>query len=109
MRPWSSASQTWLSTFRQSAVHVCMWTLPALRSLPQGQEDILNMQSMTEAVGSSMRILVASVRSPADLMALAAQVPGPCFDSQPCLAQGLIHRSMGLYVRINDMPRARPS
>ena len=32
------------------------------------------MQSMTEAVGSSMRILVASVRSPRDLMSLASQV-----------------------------------
>jgi len=36
------------------------------------------MQSMTEAVGTSMRILVASIRTPADLMSLASQVDGSC-------------------------------
>ena len=40
----------------------------------QGQDEIPSMQSMTEAVGSSMRILVASIRTPADLMSLASQV-----------------------------------
>ena len=45
------------------------------------------MQSMTEAVGSSMRILVASVRTPADLMALAAQGCNTFTISPTCAAE----------------------
>ena len=46
--------------------------------LVQGADEILQMQSMLEGCGSGMRLLVASIRSPGDLMALAAQVGGSC-------------------------------
>ncbi len=40
----------------------------------QGRGEIVSMQQMIDAMGSSMRLLVASVRSPEDIVALASRV-----------------------------------
>ena len=39
----------------------------------QGQAEIMRMQKTVTGLGSQMRVLVASVRRPADMAALAAQ------------------------------------
>ena len=44
------------------------------RSLGQGRGEIVAMQQMVDSLQSSMRLLVASVRSPDDIVALASQV-----------------------------------
>ena len=40
----------------------------------QGRGEIVVMQQMVDSLKSSMRLLVASVRSPDDMVALASQV-----------------------------------
>ena len=39
----------------------------------QGQAEVVRMQKTVTGLGSQMRVLVASVRQPADMAALAAQ------------------------------------
>lgn len=44
------------------------------------------MQQMVDSLQSSMRLLVASVRSPDDIVALASQVlPSQSFPTRPCI------------------------
>jgi len=41
----------------------------------QGQAEVARMQKTVTGLGSEMRVLVASVRRPSDMAALAAQAP----------------------------------
>ncbi len=49
--------------------------LTPARSCTQGQAEVARMQKTVTGLGSQMRVLVASVRRPSDMAALAAQAP----------------------------------
>ena len=51
----------------------------------------MSMQQMIDAMGSSMRLLVASVRSPEDIVALASQVDAVCANSTCCRGRSLLY------------------